>query len=54
MVRDTRPFESSPKMSRTKVSSGGKSPSASQDESGATTADSMLEFPTVGSNALEN
>ena len=34
-------------MSRTKVSSEGKSPSASQDESGATTADLMLEFLTV-------
>ena len=34
-------------MSRTKVSSEGKSPSASQDESGATTADPMLEFLTV-------
>ena len=34
-------------MSRTKVSSEGKSPSASQDESGATTADLMSEFFTV-------
>ena len=34
-------------MSLTKVSSEGKSPSASQDESGATTADSMSAFLTV-------
>ena len=34
-------------MSQTKVSSEGKSPSASQDESGATTADPMSEFLTI-------
>ena len=34
-------------MPRPKVSSEGKSPSASQDESGATTADPLSEFLTV-------
>ena len=40
-------IESSPKTSRTKVSSEGKSLSASQNESGATTAGPMSEFLTV-------
>ena len=37
----------SPKIPRTNVSFEGKSPSASQDESGATTADPMSELLTV-------
>ena len=40
-------------MPRPKVSSEGKSPSASQNESGATTADPMSEFLTVMLNKFE-
>ena len=40
-------------MPRTNVSSEGKSPSASQDESGATTADPMSELLTIMLNKSE-
>ena len=39
--------DSSPKMPRKNVSSEGNIPSASHDESGATTADPMSEFLTM-------
>ena len=51
--RPALPAGVSPKMPRANVSSEGKSPSASQDECGATTADPMSELLTIMLNKSE-
>ena len=46
-VHEVSQTDSSPKMPRTNIFSEGKSPSASHDESGATTTDPMSELHTI-------